>query len=265
MSSFVAVQAPPGAALKVYDRGKRHNVQPAEENLPPTFLDAMSVREDVYVDEQSVPLENEFDPDDQQSFHWVVYASVSTAGSNGADGAERRSSSGGKLPVGTVRIVLPPHVHDEESHNEGPDMAGPREGQDAEALGCLRRGDEPYVRMGRLAVLKPYRKMGLSSLLVNAALEYASNHPDEIVPPVSPTATEQRRIETGASDNQGEWNGLVLVHAQSAIEKLWRTWGFVRDQTMGEWNEEGIMHVGMWRRITVLRRRGSIMGPLSPI
>lgn len=260
MSSFVALQAPPGSALKVYDRHQRHSSQPAAEHLPPTFLDAMSVREDVYVDEQSVPLENEMDDDDARSLHWVVYASVAT---NGSPDRHRKGSAAGQLPVGTIRLVLPPHDHEVAGHNERPNMNGPESGQDPSAVGCLRRASEPYVRMSRLAVLKPYRKMGLSSLLVNAALEHVANHPDEVMPPMSPTATEHRRMETGqspSSDDQGEWDGLVLVHAQGAIEKLWSAWGFVRDHTMGEWDEEGIMHVGMWRRLTVVRRRPSVIG-----
>lgn len=118
----------------------------------------MSVRHSVYVEEQSVPLANEVDADDAQSYHWVVYASVGTPAGEDPDGgaAGRKSSSAARLPVGTVRLVLPPHVHHEDG-NEHPDMSGAGEGQDAEKLGCLRRGNEPYVRMGRLAVLKPYR------------------------------------------------------------------------------------------------------------
>lgn len=103
--------------------------------------------------------------------------------------------------------------------------------------------------------------MGLSGLLLNAALDYATKHPWEIMPPLSPTATEQRRIEFGSvGEEAAGWNGLVLVHAQSGIEKLWRSWGFTRDLTMGEWDEEGIMHVGMWKRIRVEKRRASLVG-----
>ena len=259
MSSFVALQPPPGPALKNYSTTHRPSEQPAQ-NLPPTFIDAMTVREEVYVEEQHIPLELEFDSEDAQSFHWVVYASV-----GGASG-ERRGSAG--LPVGTIRVVPPPHVH-----WEGPVMEGGREEE-----GCLRRPGEAYVRKGRLAVLKPYRseflfcsqrslltsaELGLSGLLVKAALEHLSNHADEVVPPASPAEMELKRIETGTDTEGGAWDGLVLVHAQSAIEKLWRSWGFVRDQNMGEWDEEGIMHVGMWRRITVNRRRPSLISSSS--
>ena len=48
---------------------------------------------------------------------------------------------------------------------------------------------------------------------------------------------------------RGEWKGLVLVHAQKEIERFWAGLGFVRDEGMGVWWEEGIEHVGMWRRV----------------
>lgn len=280
MTTFVSLQTPLHATARLYDASKRHDSQP--HDIPETFLDAMSVREEVYVDEQHVPLENEFDSEDAQSYHWVSYASIATTspspsselrtdpsllanGSDHDDHVAKRKSSASKLAVGTIRLVPPPHDHDLPSHNEGPDMSGsdlPLE--EAEPKGCLRRGAEPYVKLGRLAVLKPYRKLGLSSLLLNAALQYAASHPDEILPPLSPTAAEQKKLELEKEGKSGDvvtrWEGLVLVHAQSGIEKLWKAWGFVRDETMGTWVEEGIEHVGMWRRIEVTRRKGSIVG-----
>lgn len=55
--------------LDAYDRYKR----PAEQSgdVPKTFLDAMEIREQVFVDEQNVLLQNEFDSDDARSCHWV--------------------------------------------------------------------------------------------------------------------------------------------------------------------------------------------------
>lgn len=57
--------------LDGYDRKRRSSEQPA--SIPKTFLDAMEVREQVFVEEQKVPLENEFDSDDARSCHWVSY------------------------------------------------------------------------------------------------------------------------------------------------------------------------------------------------
>ncbi|PNS18202.1 hypothetical protein CAC42_7571 [Sphaceloma murrayae] len=281
MTTFMSLQTPLHATARFYDSSKRHDAQVSD--IPETFLDAMSVREEVYVDEQQILLANEFDAEDHKSYHWVSYASIAssaspplnstselpaTTHSNGANGDHSsRKGSASKLAVGTIRLVPPPHDHEESqpSHNEGPDMSGSDLPLDkAEPLGCLRRAHEPYVKLGRLAVLKPYRKLGLSTLLVKAALQYASEHPDNILPPLSPTAAEQKRLELEKEGKDPEvvtrWEGLVLVHAQKGIEKLWKQWGFVRDTTMGEWDEEGILHVGMWKRISVQRRRKSLTG-----
>jgi hypothetical protein len=55
--------------LDDYDRKKSPSEQSG--NVPKTFLDAMEVREQVFVNEQDVPLQNEFDSDDARSCHWV--------------------------------------------------------------------------------------------------------------------------------------------------------------------------------------------------
>jgi hypothetical protein len=54
--------------LAAYDSSKRSSEQ--ADTIPKTFLDAMEVREQVFVDEQKVPLQNEFDSDDHRSCHW---------------------------------------------------------------------------------------------------------------------------------------------------------------------------------------------------
>jgi hypothetical protein len=55
--------------LDEYDRKKLPSQQPP--SVPKTFLDAMEVREQVFVMEQNIPLENEYDSDDARSCHWV--------------------------------------------------------------------------------------------------------------------------------------------------------------------------------------------------
>ena len=42
------------------------------KNIPKIFLHAMEVREKVFVQEQGVPLDNEFDSDDSRACHWVT-------------------------------------------------------------------------------------------------------------------------------------------------------------------------------------------------
>ena len=47
------------------------------------------------------------------------------------------------------------------------------------------------------------------------------------------------------------WDGNVLVHAQVGVEKVWAKMGFVTDEKLGRWDEEGIDHLGMWRRLNL--------------
>lgn len=229
----------------------------------------MSIREEVFVDEQSFPLAHECDDNDARSFHWVVYASVSSTTHTASDG--RRSSEGSRVPVGTIRLVPPPH---EAPHpNAGPSDGGSptqRNGQRAEHSSDHRAGDdhaatgasqnptspfrdaqESYVKLTRLAVLKPYRRLGLARLLINSALEWAGKHPELIMPVADPTVREARKMATGEAERDERWNGLVLVHAQVGVERMWAGHGFVRDEGMGVWVEDGVEHVGMWRRVPV--------------
>jgi predicted GNAT family N-acyltransferase len=97
-----------------WDRALPSHDQP-DTTIPRTFLDAMSVREQVFVAEQHVPQSNEFDSDDPRSCHWVIYASVNqtvtpaiTDPSTGAILQPRQSKSE-SLPIGTIRLVPFPH------------------------------------------------------------------------------------------------------------------------------------------------------------
>ncbi|KAI9668641.1 MAG: hypothetical protein M1831_001080 [Alyxoria varia] len=47
------------------------------------------------------------------------------------------------------------------------------------------------------------------------------------------------------------WNGLLLAHAQEHLADMYERWGFWRDENSYTWEEEGIMHVGVWRRVRV--------------
>ena len=236
----------------------------------------MSIREAVFVNEQCVPRENELDDDDARSFHWVVYASVSQSIPAGEGG--RRSSEGGKLPVGTIRLVPPPHeAHPQpEPEHEGTGGGGGGGGGGGEGVPDDKHAvdqaktapthppatQEPYIKLTRLATLQAYRRLGLGRLLVNTALGWASTHPEIILPPPDPTAREARNLASSLSSGsvedgvggamwEGGWNGLVLAHAQEGVQKWWEGQGFVRDGGLGRWVEEGIWHVGMWRRVDV--------------
>lgn len=102
--------------------------------------------------------------------------------------------------------------------------------------------------------------LGLSRLLVKAALSWLAENSPTAVTPLSPAAAEQRRLELGYDPEHSLFNGLVLIHAQSAVEKVWTKLGFVKDESMGTWWEEGIEHIGMWKRVELKPevRRGSV-------
>ncbi|KAF2120284.1 hypothetical protein BDV96DRAFT_610272 [Lophiotrema nucula] len=264
-TEFLTMLPPPHDAVNDWDNTKPYNQQ--SSNTPQIFRDAMSVREEVY-GEQGVPLEAEFDEDDRRSFHWVVYASVATTSSpppdslrsdtnsnTAADDARRSSSTAQRLPVGTIRLVPPPHkANPYKVKDKHPDADPPGDASRKDSL-----PKEPYIKLGRLAVLAPYRRLHLSGLLVNAALQYATEHPENIRPPPSPTRMERVQQIGKELEEAILWRGLAMVHAQVSVERLWVKYGFseeLRDengnvevQKEERWWEEGIEHMGMWKRL----------------
>lgn len=273
-TEFLSMQGPAREALKDYDNTKPHDQQTVP--IPQVFRDAMSVREEVF-GEQGVPLEAEFDEDDARSWHWVVYASVATvstpspptlspinksAQSSKEDEERRASATAQRLPVGTVRLIPPPHG---PNKYKNPALAEGDKHPDADpppriaADVTKSHPTEPYIKLGRLAILAPYRAMGLSKLLVNTALDYASKHPEDIRPPPSPTTLELASQLGKAVEDAVVWKGLAMVHAQVSVERLWSKCGFTEElldesgaveiSKEERWNEEGIEHMGMWKRL----------------
>lgn len=165
------------------------------------FKDAMVVRTEVFVHEQGIPIDREIDDDDERSIHWVVYAD-------------------GQTPVGVIRLVPSPHVPLDlpEPHADHPEGT--------------------FFKLGRIAVSKKYRGLGIARILADVTTRYACDNPGEVGP---------RGKDGVALEGLGEWDGRCLVHAQSSVQGMWAKSGFVLDPAMGEWDEEGIMHVGMWR------------------
>jgi predicted GNAT family N-acyltransferase len=84
-----------------------------------------------------------------------------------------------------------------------------------------------------------YRGLGLGRRLVETALGWAAVHGVEISAAIA------------ARGPVGGWRGLVLVHAQVDVERMYAGLGFMTDEGLGRWDEEGIEHVGMFRRIVV--------------
>jgi GNAT superfamily N-acetyltransferase len=116
--------------------------------------------------------------------------------------------SGVRTPVGAIRLVTPPHP----SYEEGPE-------------------NEPegnYLKVGRLATVKEFRGRGVGKLLVEAAVKFASENRKEV---------GCRDVDGARID--GEWDGRFLAHAQIVVKRVWEKMGFVVDEGMGEWIEEG--------------------------
>ena len=94
--------------------------------------------------------------------------------------------------------------------------------------GFADASEEPYVKLGRVATMADSRGKGLSRLLSEEAFRWLTAHADEV----------------GAG-----WKGLVLCHAQVSVERMYEKLGFITDDKLGRWDELGIEHLGMWRRL----------------
>lgn len=212
-----AMQPPPGkgASLSLPSPG------PNNSN-PPIFNDAMTVRVRVFVDEQNFPAEVEMDDEEARSWHWVLYAS---------------EPGKAKIPVATIRVVPNPHpAHELLTH---PDTA-------PASLPKYDWTHEPYIRLTRVAVLSEYRGKGLGRVLCETALAWAREHAKEINEAAAELAAENEVVDVK------QWEGLVIVHAQTAVEEMYRRVGFETDPSLGKWDEEGVPHVGMVSRIALV-------------
>lgn len=195
------VQPPPGQIVAP----NGFPADPRPVGAPQTFLDAMSIRIDVFCVEQKCAIEPELDEDDPRSWSWVIYESPAPTPDSDAT-----ASTIHEIPVSTIRIVPPPHVpHPNGFHD--PD-------------------EEPYVKLTRVATVAEARGKGLGKKLCETGFKYLADRPDEV--------------------GHG-WQGMVLTHAQVSVQKMYERMGFVTDERLGVWDEEGIDHVGMWRRLEV--------------
>lgn len=110
-------------------------------------------------------------------------------------------------------------------------------------------GKEPYVKIGRMAVVKEYRGRNVSAQLWRAARTWLEQNPSFFNPSVRELGLDQVGI-SGTNEVQ-EWKGLVCCHAQEQVVKVYERWGFQVDEKMGKWTEEGIPHVGMFIRVDI--------------
>ncbi len=174
-----------------------------------------------------------------------------------------------RLAVGTIRLVPPPHPRHPQQHDaEDPDA------HSHSSLNSRPDRTEPYIKLTRLAVLAPYRRLGLARSLLSAALAFASSHATEFIPGPSPASSRETERSTtpvalgedGSNAPERPWQGLIRVHAQEKVIDWWERQGFALDRAAvpgkesehgGEgavaqgWDEEGIWHLGMWKRVTL--------------
>lgn len=277
---FISIQEP--TALP-YDRKLRAENQSPTANIPGTFLDAMKVREQVFVQEQGVPLEYEFDDDDSRSCHWVIYASVNkTVTPEERDPAtgeliKPRQSETSSVPIGAIRLVPFPHPShprdgavyadnklvcappgdEAENNDQGaeeedqPDGSPPSFGK-RDRCTSLHDGVEPYVKLGRLCVIKEFRGARIAGMLAREALDWICRHSDYFNPSVAALGLETLGVDANGGSIP-KWNGLVCVHAQVQVVPTWQRLGFIIDEKMGKWIEEGIPHVGMFQRLQIVQ------------
>jgi predicted GNAT family N-acyltransferase len=232
-SDFVDFVPPSYERIDGYDSSRAPHEQVNKtadltKQIPQAFIDAMVVREEVFVREQGVPAANEFDADDRRSFHWVAYASMPSRVGDDAESANKST----RVPIGTVRVVPAPNAPHPEND-----------------LGVGDQGKESYVKIGRLAVIKDFRGMGIAQLLMRKAIEFIINHPGDVRLQLD-AAERELHLQKNASL---EFRGLILVHSQVSVEKVYSRLGFEKDESMGVWIEEGIEHVGMWRRVETVK------------
>ncbi|KAH6848128.1 acyl-CoA N-acyltransferase [Chaetomium sp. MPI-CAGE-AT-0009] len=271
-----------------WERGLPPNEQPNAASIPRTFLDAMTVRTQVFVQEQKVPQEYEFDADDQRCAHWVIYASVNKtvapAVTDPSTGAvlRLRQSETESVPIGTVRLVPfphPPHPLNggvyvdnelvgsststsdsaqdktteppaEPTHTTAQQQQQQQPTFTPDRPTTLHDGIEPYVKLGRLAVTKEFRGRGIAGQLVRTATEWMRTHGSYFDPSPAERGFEHLGMEQ-AGALPPRWNGLLCCHAQEDAVKVWEKCGFRVDEGMGRWFEEGIPHVGMFLRVDV--------------
>ncbi|EYE98800.1 GNAT family N-acetyltransferase [Aspergillus ruber CBS 135680] len=265
MHPEITLHGPPGAAKLT--RPTPSNPRPKDN--PPLLTDALTVRNTVFIDEQGCSPESEIDEDDARSWHWVMYSSSRPGGEE--DGGQGRKQDcekegvGKDEAVGVIRLVPPPHAP-HEHHDISPahahththtDNLNPVNDQVNDNIHSpVNQYDtihEPYIKLTRVAVLPAYRGRNLGRKLVETAIDWARRNPGEIEHAYSRVV----RGPEGLPDRDGgsgdvKWNGLVLVHAQVSVEGMYARLGFVTDEGMGRWHEEGIEHVGMWRRVDVV-------------
>ena len=281
---------------------------------PRGFVDAMAVREEVFVKGCGVPAEYEMDEDDGRAVAWVGYVAEGEEGGKGGQGKGKEEDGRGRgcdddddydddgengseattkwKAVSTIRLVPPPHASGHPVSGgvyvDGKlvgicrdfpsttttttppplplvgDAAGA--GKDGASSFLRHATQEPYVKLGRLAVLPSWRGKGIASMMVREALAWlgdasaagrvAAVSSEQQGPRRASQSQKKACCDDGDNEDDEEelekpkqWNGLIFVHVRKEMLGLWQRHGFVLDDAMGTWFEEGMEHVGMFTKL----------------
>ena len=98
------------------------------------------------------------------------------------------------------------------------EISGPPEFK-ADRATTYHDGKEAYIKLGRLAVIKECRGKRLAQQLACKALDWAIENPKYFNPSIKRHGIKQLGIET--LDDIPRWKGLVCVHAQKEVQKMW--------------------------------------------
>lgn len=202
----------------------------------------MTVREEVFVKGQGVPLSMEADVDDARSCHWVAYTTPAEAGAI-------------PIPVGTIRLVPFPHdphplpgsawdIPEEGEQGATVSLDAAKPPYIVDRVTSLHDGQEPYLKFGRLATMPAYRGKRIADLLMNTAIQWAKQNPTFFNPNGDVTGAHGEKLDL----HRTTWNGLICVHSQEYVARAYEKWGFTVDEKMGKWTEAAIPHVGMFLR-----------------
>jgi predicted GNAT family N-acyltransferase len=188
----------------------------------------------------------------------VAYASINTTVEpelTDEDGniIRRKRSVTRSTPIGTIRLVPFPHAAHPEPGSaytlDAPEATSGPPPYIIDRPTTFHDGKEPYLKLGRIAVLKEFRGSGIARLLADSAITWARQNPTFFNPSIAVVGMEN--LGAKSVDDVPVWKGLMCVHAQEQVAKVWAKWGFELDEGMGSWYEEGIKHVGMFRRVDI--------------
>ncbi|CAK7213037.1 hypothetical protein SCUCBS95973_001663 [Sporothrix curviconia] len=153
-----------------------------------------------------------------------------------------------KLPLSPPTSTTPQSALEfiPASADDTPAAAGSAGGAGgADRATSLHDGKEPYIKLGRIAVLPYFRGFRLGQYLVQTTLDWIK---------ANPTFFDEHDPEAAAATAETKFNGLVCVHAQVHALGFYTRLGFAVDEGMGTWWEEGIPHVGMFLRLDLNKK-----------